>query len=49
LRALPHGSLATLIATDLAGEHAPRPRPLRTATLAATGVLLAALLLWSGA
>ena len=47
--ATPHGSLATLIATDLAGERAPRPRPLRTAALAAAGVLLAALLLWSAA
>lgn len=46
--ATPHGSLATLIATDLAGERAPRARPLRTAALAAGGVLLAALLLAAG-
>lgn len=46
--ATPHGSLATLIATDLAGERAPRARPLRTAALAAAGVLLAALLLAGG-
>jgi hypothetical protein len=47
--ATPHGSLATLIATDLAGERAPRPRLRRTAALAAAGVLAAALLLWAGA
>jgi len=46
--ATPHGSLATLIATDLAGEHAPRARLLRSAALAAAGVLLAALLLAGG-
>ncbi len=46
--ATPHGSLATLIATDLAGERAPHPRPLRSAALAAAAVLLAAALLAGG-
>ena len=47
--ATPHGSLATLIAADLAGERAPRPRVRRTVALALAGVLAAALLLWAGA
>ncbi|HEX5145687.1 MAG TPA: hypothetical protein VFV85_01585, partial [Conexibacter sp.] len=45
--ATPHGSLATLIAYDLAGERAPRPRVRFTAALAAGATLLAALLLWA--
>jgi arsenical pump membrane protein len=45
--ATPHGSVATLIASQLAGDDAP---PLRTrlfATLAAAGVLAATTLLWA--
>ena len=45
--ATPHGSLATLIAADLAGDRAPRAPAARTAVLAACGVLLATLLLWA--
>jgi len=47
--ATPHGSLATLIAAELAGARAPRPRVRRTIALATAGVLAAALLLWAGA
>jgi Na+/H+ antiporter NhaD/arsenite permease-like protein len=47
--ATPHGSLATLIAADAAGEGAPRAPVARTAVLAACGVLLATVLLWAGA
>lgn len=45
--ATPHGSVATLIATDLAGDRAPRAPLASTATLAAFGMLLATLLLWT--
>jgi Na+/H+ antiporter NhaD/arsenite permease-like protein len=47
--ATPHGSLATLIAADLAGDRAPRAPMARTAVLAACGVLLATVLLWAAA
>jgi arsenical pump membrane protein len=45
--ATPHGSLATMIAADLAGDRAPRLPLAITATLAIVGVLLATLLLWT--
>jgi arsenical pump membrane protein len=47
--ATPHGSLATLIAADLAGESAPRAPMAGTALLAACAVLLATMLLWAAA
>ena len=47
--ATPHGSLATLIAVDAAGEGAPRAPVAETAVLAACGVLTATVLLWAGA
>lgn len=47
--ATPHGSLATLIAADLAGDRAPRLPLATTAALGAVGVLAATLVLWSGA
>jgi arsenical pump membrane protein len=46
--ATPHGSLATVLATDLAGERAPRFPLTRSVFLAAGGVLLATVLLWAG-
>src|ERR671923_2350107 len=45
--ATPHGSLATLIAADLARDRAPRAPMAGTALLAACGVLLATVLLWA--
>jgi Na+/H+ antiporter NhaD/arsenite permease-like protein len=45
--ATPHGSVATLIASQLAGEDAPPPHARRLATLAAAGVLAATALLWA--
>lgn len=45
--ATPHGSLATLIATDLAGDRAPRVSVARTAVLATCAVLVATVLLWA--
>lgn len=45
--AAPQGSVATLIATDLAGPDAPPLTLRRLAPLAAGGVLLATLLLWA--
>jgi arsenical pump membrane protein len=47
--ATPHGSLATVLATDLAGDRAPRLPLARSVPLAAGGVLLATALLWAGA
>jgi arsenical pump membrane protein len=46
--ATPHGSLATVLATDLAGERAPRLPVRRTVPLAIGGVALATVLLWAG-
>jgi arsenical pump membrane protein len=46
--ATPQGSVATLIAADLAGPSAPRLRIRGFAPLAAAGVLTATLLLWAG-
>jgi arsenical pump membrane protein len=45
--ATPHGSVATLIASQLAGDDAPPPHARRLATLAAAGVLAATALLWA--
>jgi arsenical pump membrane protein len=45
--ATPHGSVATLIASQLAGDDAPPPRARLFATLAAAGVLAATALLWA--
>ena len=45
--ATPHGSLATMIAGDLAGDRAPRAPVVRSVLLAAGGVVLATVLLWS--
>ena len=46
--ATPHGSVATLIANDLAGDTAP-PFPVRRlAPIAATALILATLLVWAG-
>lgn len=46
--ATPQGSIATLIASDLAGSHAPPLSARRLAPLAAAGVLTATLLVWWG-
>jgi Na+/H+ antiporter NhaD/arsenite permease-like protein len=45
--ATPHGSVATLIASQLAGDDAPPLRARLFATLAAAGVLAATALLWA--
>jgi Na+/H+ antiporter NhaD/arsenite permease-like protein len=45
--ATPHGSLATLIAADLAGDRAPRAHLVRSTALAAGAVVVATLLLWA--
>jgi Na+/H+ antiporter NhaD/arsenite permease-like protein len=45
--ATPHGSVATLIASQLAGDDAPPLHVRRFATLAAAGVLAATALLWA--
>ena len=45
--ATPHGSVATLIASDLAGDAAPPLQARRLATLAAAGVVAATALLWA--
>jgi Na+/H+ antiporter NhaD/arsenite permease-like protein len=45
--ATPHGSVATLIASQLAGDEAPPLRARWLATLAAAGVLAATALLWA--
>jgi len=45
--ATPQGSVATLIATDLAGPDAPALRLRRLAPLAAAAVLFGTLLLWT--
>jgi arsenical pump membrane protein len=47
--ATPHGSLATIIAADLAGQRAARAPVSGTALLAAGAVLLATVLLWASA
>jgi Na+/H+ antiporter NhaD/arsenite permease-like protein len=44
--ATPHGSVATLIASDIAGDAAPPLQARRLATLAAAGVVAATALLW---
>jgi arsenical pump membrane protein len=44
--ATPHGSVATLIATDLAGPNAPRLPVLRLLALGTLGLLAATVLLW---
>lgn len=46
--ATPQGSLATLIAQELAGRHAPALPVRRFAPLAAAGVVVATVLLWVG-
>ena len=46
--ATPQGSVATLIATELAGSSAPPVRVRRFAPLAVAGVLTATALLWAG-
>jgi arsenical pump membrane protein len=46
--ATPHGSVATLIANDLAGDAAPRFPTAHFTLVAAAAVLLATLLLWAG-
>jgi len=45
--ATPHGSVATLIASQIAGDEAPPLQARRLATLAAAGVLAATALLWA--
>jgi arsenical pump membrane protein len=45
--ATPHGSVATLIASQMAGADAPQLQTRRLATLAAAGVLGATALLWA--
>ena len=45
--ATPHGSVATLIASQLAGDDAPPLQARLFATLAAAGVLAATALLWA--
>jgi Na+/H+ antiporter NhaD/arsenite permease-like protein len=44
--ATPHGSVATLIASDIAGDAAPPLQARRLATLAAAGVVAATALVW---
>ena len=46
--ATPHGSVATLIAADLAGADAPPLRVRRLAPLAACALMVATLTLWAG-
>jgi len=45
--ATPHGSVATLIASQIAGDQAPPLRARCLVTLAATGVLAATALVWA--
>ena len=45
--ATPHGSVATLIASQLAGDDAPPLRARLLATTAAAAVLAATMLLWA--
>jgi Na+/H+ antiporter NhaD/arsenite permease-like protein len=46
--ATPHGSVATLIATDLAGEAAPVIPKLRFAVITSLALITATLLVWAG-
>jgi hypothetical protein len=45
--ATPQGSVATLIAAELAGPCAPKPAVRRLAPLAAVGLVVAALAVWA--